>query len=116
MHANPDAAWLVVACDLPFVDSSTIKVLLKNRNPLKMATCFKNAHNQIPEPLCTIYEPKMRLRFIEYLGSGSVSPSEILRNSPVIMLNQTDKRTLINVNSIEEYEKAKSELSGRVRL
>jgi len=116
MHTNPDAAWLVVACDLPFVNSSTIKALLKNRNPLKMATCFKNVHKKFPEPLCTIYEPKMRLRFLEYLGSGPVSPREILRNSPVIMLDQMGKRTLENVNSNEEYEKAKSELSGRARL
>ena len=30
---HPDAAWLVLACDLPFLDASTLKHLLWARQP-----------------------------------------------------------------------------------
>src|SRR5579862_6362935 len=29
----PDVAWLVLACDLPFLDDSTLRILLAQRDP-----------------------------------------------------------------------------------
>jgi len=110
MHAYPEAAWLVVACDLPYVNLGTIETLVKNRNPFKTATCFKNAHNHLPEPLCSVYEPKIRIRLLENLAIGNLSPRDILMNSPIKTVDQIEGENLENVNSDEAYKKAKSEL------
>ena len=110
MHAYPKAAWLVVACDLPYVNLGTIETLVKNRNPFKTATCFKNAHNHLPEPLCSVYEPKIRIELLENLAIGNLSPRDILVNSPIKTVDQTEGENLENVNSDEAYKKAKSEL------
>lgn len=58
MQTYPDAAWLVAACDLPFLDSETLHYLVENRNPFKVASCFQSEKDNFPEPLCTVYEPK----------------------------------------------------------
>ncbi len=110
MHAYPEAAWLVVACDLPYVNLGTIETLVKNRNPFKTATCFKNAHSYLPEPLCSVYEPKIRIGLLENLAIGNLSPRDILMNSPIKTVDQTEGENLENVNSDEAYKKAKSEL------
>lgn len=110
MHTHPKAAWVIVACDLPYVTQGTIEMLVKNRNPFKMATCFKSALNHLPEPLCSVYEPKIRIRLLENLGIGNLSSRDILINSPVKTLDQTDSENLDNVNCEEEYKKAKSVL------
>jgi len=110
MHTHPKAAWLVVACDLPYVTHETIETLVKNRNPFKMATCFKNTLSYLPEPLCSVYEPKIRIRLLENLGIGNLSPRDVFINSPVKMVDQTECANLENVNSEEEYKKAKSKL------
>jgi molybdopterin-guanine dinucleotide biosynthesis protein MobB len=110
MHTHTEAAWLVVACDLPYVNRGTIETLVKNRNPFKMATCFKSALSHLPEPLCSLYEPKIRIRLLENLGIGNLSPRDIFMNSPVKTVGQTECENLENVNNEEEYKKAKSKL------
>ena len=112
IHIYPNVAWLVVACDLPFVNSGTLAKLISSRDPLKMATCFKSTRDQLPEPLCAIYEPKIRARLIEYVDMGNVSPRHVLRNSPICLIDQTNKDNLENVNYTDEYIKAKTEIVG----
>lgn len=40
MEAHPDAAWLVAACDLPYLDHSALNTLVAGRDPASMATAF----------------------------------------------------------------------------
>ncbi len=54
---HPKAAWLVVACDLPFVDSATLGSLIAHRDPQRIATAYRSSHDGLPEPLCAIWEP-----------------------------------------------------------
>ena len=76
----PDVAWLVTACDMPFIDQQAIEYLIRKRNPYKTATCFYNKDKQWPEPLCTIYEPKSALCLKRYLAMGYKCPRKILMN------------------------------------
>ena len=41
---HPDAAWLVLACDLPFLDAGTLDTLIAARDRDGDATAFKSAH------------------------------------------------------------------------
>ena len=56
----PDVAWLVLACDLPFLDEGTLTTLIAARQPQRLATAFRSSHDVLPEPLCAIYEPASR--------------------------------------------------------
>lgn len=53
---DPDAAWLVVACDYPYAIGEAFSYLIAHRNPSRAATAFWAADKR-PEPLLTIYEP-----------------------------------------------------------
>ena len=64
----------------------------------------------MPEPLCSVYEPKISIELLENLAIGNLSPRDILMNSPIKMVDQTEGENLENVNSDEAYKKAKSEL------
>ncbi|MBI5150155.1 MAG: molybdopterin-guanine dinucleotide biosynthesis protein MobB [Candidatus Omnitrophica bacterium] len=102
----PEAAWLVLACDLPFVDSRVIEKLVHNRNPFKMATAYRSARkNGQPEPLCVIYEPKARFRLLEFLGAGTDCPRRILSHSDVHLLELDAEFLLDNVNDPAECQK-----------
>jgi molybdopterin-guanine dinucleotide biosynthesis protein A len=57
MAAYPDVAWLVIACDLPFLSDAALEQLLTERDPSVLATAFRSAHDGLPEPLCAIWEP-----------------------------------------------------------
>ncbi|HFA50989.1 MAG TPA: molybdopterin-guanine dinucleotide biosynthesis protein MobA [Bacteroidetes bacterium] len=107
---QPGAAWLVVACDLPLLDKSTLQFLLKNRNPSEMATTFRSPVNQFPEPLVTIWEPRSYPVLLQFLAQGYSCPRKALINSPVQILEAPRADALRNVNTVEELE----EVMGRL--
>lgn len=102
----PQVAWLVVACDLPFLDGSTLKHLLSVRQPRRLATAYKSTHDGLPEPLCTIYEPASREALLAHLAKGKDCPRKFLINSDVQLVDQPNPRALDNVNTPEEYGSA----------
>src|ERR1700761_2548072 len=59
---HPEAAWLVLACDLPLLDSKTLQRLIDARDPHADATVFNSSHDGLPEPLCAIWEPSSHAR------------------------------------------------------
>jgi molybdenum cofactor guanylyltransferase len=106
MHKHPDAAWLIIACDLPYLKSKTIEHLILKRNPYKNATCYLNPTRGWPEPLCTIYEPKIFNKLIQYFGLGKPCPRKVLFNSEINALELNNKLDLNNVNTPAEFDLA----------
>jgi molybdenum cofactor guanylyltransferase len=99
---NPDVAWLVVACDMPFVNEKAIEFLLNNRNSEKYATAFENLDEHFPEPLLTIYEPKIFPKLQEAINQGKKSPMKVLQNLDIELLQEFDNSWIRNINTIEE--------------
>lgn len=99
---NPNIAWLVVACDMPFVDEKAIELLIKKRNSEKFATAFENPEEHFPEPLLTIYEPKIFPKLQEAINEGRKSPMKVLQNLNVELLQAFDNQWIMNINTLEE--------------
>ncbi|MDB5261127.1 MAG: molybdopterin-guanine dinucleotide biosynthesis protein MobA [Adhaeribacter sp.] len=105
MQFNPNAAWLAVACDLPFLSTATLDYLVEQRDPTKMATAFYDSEGKFPEPLITIWEPRSYPQLLQFLGLGYSCPRKALINSDVKLLTITDVAELRNVNDPEAYER-----------
>ena len=106
-----DMAWLVLACDLPFLDARTLDTLLLARDPNFDATAFRSSHDGLPEPLCAIYEPRSRSALNAQIAAGRNCPRKFLINAHTLLLDQPNPRALDNVNTVEEYEQAMSALN-----
>lgn len=104
MNKYPDKAWFVMACDLPSVNENAINNLLEQRNYMKYATAYISSSDKLPEPLCTIYEPKSKIRMMQLLGLGYSCPRKFLINSEINLIEQKDKRYLTNINNYDEYQ------------
>ena len=107
---DPNKAWLVLATDLPFVDNELIQLLLKHRNPSKVATAVKGKSKQFVEPIITIYEPKAYPVLLSYLSQGYSCPRKALINSDVEVV-EVDDNLIRNVNTPEEYQEALKDLT-----
>ena len=105
---KPDAAWLVVACDLPLLDIETLQYLVAHRNPSAVATTFESPFDGLPEPLITIWEPKAYPVLLSFLSQGYTCPRKALRNNDVHILKAENADALRNVNTPEELEKVKN--------
>jgi molybdenum cofactor guanylyltransferase len=100
----PDAAWLVIACDLPLLDEETIAQLIRYRDTSRIATAFNSPTEQFPEPLITIWEPRSYPVLLQFLAQGYSCPRKVLINSEVQLLDAANPQALRNVNTQEEME------------
>jgi molybdopterin-guanine dinucleotide biosynthesis protein A len=105
-QAHPDVAWLILACDLPFLSADTLTELLAHREPNSLATAFRSSHDSLPEPLCAIYEPASAPLLRGFAEAGKSCPRKFLLTHTVTLLEPVDHRALDNVNSSTEYWQA----------
>jgi molybdopterin-guanine dinucleotide biosynthesis protein A len=107
--AHPDVAWLVLACDLPFLNDATIATLVSRRGPHEV-TAYRSSHDGLPEPLCAVYEPQSRPGLLAAIDGGRNCPRKFIIRSGVPLLEQPDPNALDNVNTPEEFARAQEML------
>jgi len=112
LAAYPEAAWLVLACDLPFLSDAAIEGLLRRRDPNSLATAYKSAHDGLPEPLCAIWEPAAARALAGYQAGGGQCPRKFLIRHAAHLIDPLDPRALDNVNTPEEYSQAAAALES----
>ena len=101
---NPNAAWLVVACDLPYLTDKSLQYLVDKRDISKTATAFASEeNNNWPEPLIAIWEPRSYSWLLQMMAQGYSCPRKALINADVAMLQPQDITELRNVNEYNDY-------------
>ena len=98
----PQCSWLVVACDLPFVDEELLQYLVTERDSECIATTFESPFDHLPEPLITIWEPASYTILKAKLEEGYKCPRKILINNKVRILQPPHPEKLMNVNTPED--------------
>lgn len=111
LKAHRDAAFLVIACDLPFLDAKSLAALAAGRDPFKIATAFAGPQGGLPEPLCAIYEPRGYPRALQLLGQGLSCPRKLILHSSSRILAAPDPRALLNANDPQTYHEALRSIS-----
>ena len=111
LRAHPQSAWLVLACDLPFLDAGTLQHLIARRDPTRTATAFRSSHDGLPEPPCAIYEPAARSALEAFVAGGRICPRKFLIQSDALLLDQPRAESLDNVNTPTELEEARNRMS-----
>lgn len=106
--AHPEAAWLVLACDLPLLDAATLQNLIARRDPARVATAYRSSHDGLPEPLCAIWEPASAGLLAAFLARGGNCPRKFLIQSDTLLLDQPRPNSLDNVNTPAELAAASS--------
>jgi len=113
-RSQPDSAWLVIACDLPLLNTDTIEYLIGRRDTSKIATAFNSPYDEFPEPLITIWEPKSYPILLAFLSQGYSCPRKVLINSDVKLINAQNPDTLTNVNTPDELERVKRTIHQKI--
>lgn len=99
---DPEAAWLVLACDMPAIERAALEQLVAARDPDRGATAWRNPADGLPEPLCAIWEPATLARLAavaRQAGNGPVSPRAVLAAADPLLLNPIQPLALRSVNT-----------------
>jgi len=107
---HPEAAWLVLACDLPLLDETTLRHLVSCRAPQRVATAYRSSHDGLPEPLCAIWEPRSAAPLAAYVAAGRQCPRRFLLSADAQLIDEPSPGALDNINTPEEYRSAMTAL------
>jgi len=110
LRTRPAAAWLVLACDLPFLDASTLRALIAGRDPSQVATAFRSAYDGLPEPLCAIWEPQCEPLLADFVAADGRCPRKFLLAHAARIIDLPRSNALDNINSTMEYRQAMQDL------
>lgn len=103
-HAHaPEAAWLVLACDLPLLNPAVLQALIAARRPHGSAVAFASAQDGQPEPLCAIWEPVALQALQHQVGQGHYGLRSVLRAGNVQLLPLPSPDALDNANSPDDH-------------
>jgi molybdopterin-guanine dinucleotide biosynthesis protein A len=109
---HPEAAWLVLACDLPLLDEASLAHLVGARDPARAATAYRSSHDGLPEPLCAIYEPRSRDAVSAWVAAGEQCPRKFLGSTDTKLLDEPNPRALDNINTPAEYGAAMDQVTA----
>ena len=93
----PKSTWLVIACDLPFVNTENILTLLKARDSTCDVTTYR-ANESFFETTFTIYEPSIVARLSDMRSLGKHSLQDVLKKSSIKAINPLNDIDMFNVN------------------
>jgi molybdenum cofactor guanylyltransferase len=112
-RAQPDTAWLVLACDLPLMDAETLQSLVTARRSDRFATAYRQPTKpEFPEPLVAIWEPRSYAQLLLALGVGISCPRKVLMNLSIAMMDAASPAALTNVNTPEELQAIRTNQSA----
>jgi molybdopterin-guanine dinucleotide biosynthesis protein A len=114
-HA-PEAAWLVLACDLPLLTPDVLHHLISYRDPAADATCFTSRFDGKPEPLCAIYEPAAAATLETALDNDQRCARRFLASLERKELALPEPSALDNCNRPEDLEEVRQRLAGEGTL
>ncbi|MGB0334579.1 MAG: molybdenum cofactor guanylyltransferase [Opitutales bacterium] len=106
MHAHPEVHWLVLACDLPRIEVTTLKKLCDAfRGSAPSLTAYRSSHNGLPEPLCAVYPAGSDAELLTLSKEiGKSCPRKLLILKEATLIDQDDPSSLDNINTAAEFE------------
>jgi molybdenum cofactor guanylyltransferase len=101
----PHSPWLVVACDMPFINREVLDFLVAHRQPQKNATALQNPEGGFPEPLLTIWESSSYTFLENAQQNKHFSLVKILQSLDIQLISYSNAKQLQNINTWAEYQR-----------
>jgi len=103
--AYPDAAWLVLACDLPLLQTSTLLGLIRARDGRHAAIAYRSTVDGLPEPLCALWEPAALAALSRQAQTGRYRLRDLLESDDTLLLPTPGGGVLDNINTPQDLQR-----------
>ncbi|MGC6455893.1 MAG: molybdenum cofactor guanylyltransferase [Coraliomargaritaceae bacterium] len=105
LQTHPQAHWLIIACDLPFLEKPALDKLIKEfRRSTPRLIAYRSTHDSLPEPLCAIYPAGCGPRLLDLAEQlGKHCPRKLLIEEDAELIEPVEANYLDNVNTPEEF-------------
>ncbi|MEL7144885.1 MAG: molybdenum cofactor guanylyltransferase [Bacteroidota bacterium] len=103
MQCFPQASWLVLACDLPGIDTQHLHHLIDNQSEAYQVVTYQ-LHPDFYETTCTLYANNSINSLMDSLTNNKGSLQKALRQMKVRALKPLTETALTNINTPEGYD------------
>ncbi len=103
-------AWLILPCDLPFLDQAVLRKLINEINSDHDVICYFNKARNQAEPLVSIWNPSSFEKVKERYKAKQYSMYGLIQELKSKYIEMEDDSKLMNVNTLEEYKEAKEKI------
>ncbi len=100
----PDADFLVLACDYPFIKKEHLQELLNARDKKHLAVSFFNTETNFKEPLLAFYSNECYPRLIHQVNRKEYSLKHFLKEIEAKKIIPTSPETIISIDTPEAYQ------------
>ena len=109
----PDASFLAIGCDYPFITPHDLEKLIENRESETEAVCFYNPKTQFEEPLLAIYEKSCLPKLQHYFKNGNYSMRHFLKTINTKRITPSSFKSITSVDTIKQYKEALLKLKDK---
>jgi molybdenum cofactor guanylyltransferase len=106
MRLRPQAAWLILACDLPRLDLATLTHLIVSKRPDEPFLSYRSEFDNLPEPLCALYAAAALPILEQAQAEGIRCPRQPLIRHQCRLLEPLTPHALDNANTPEDWVSA----------
>ncbi len=103
---DPEAEWLVLACDMPGLTREGLGALTSaaSKDATSIALASAAQGSDLPEPLYAIWRPQMRNRVVDALDAGRRCARKCLLEAGATLVEMPSDREITNMNTPEERD------------
>ena len=105
----PEASFLVVGCDYPFLEKRDLEELVSVYSELKVSVVYLNRDTNFIEPLLAVYHNDMRGTLINNFELSHHSLRRILEREDAFKLPHPEPSRLVSVDDMDGYRAVKKE-------
>jgi len=113
--AYPDASFLVIGCDYPYLQKTDMERLLETDNN-SLATTYYNDYEQIREPLVGLYKSDCYDLLKKQFEQNDYSLNHFLKEINATTIIPASPRSIQSVDTKEGYQKAFHEINQQKTL
>ncbi|MCD6063179.1 MAG: molybdopterin-guanine dinucleotide biosynthesis protein [Flavipsychrobacter sp.] len=107
---HPQASFMVIGCDYPYISASHLKQLFKAILEVKCAVAYYCSENCLYEPLLAGYHSNMKLLLENNFRLNSLSLQRVLKELPAGIITPDNDMVIRSIDTVEEYEKVVMQL------
>jgi molybdopterin-guanine dinucleotide biosynthesis protein A len=93
--------WLLLGCDYPNLDKTTITSLLLAEKEAFDVICYKHPDSSIPEPLIAFYTHSAGHKLLDFFNQGNDSLSVFIKQSSALCLDHANAIVLKSADTPE---------------
>jgi len=96
--------WLLLGCDYPSLDKTTITSLLMVEKEAFDVICYKHPDSSIPEPLIAFYTHSTGKKLLDFFNQGSDSLTGFIKQSNAFFMADANAVVLKSADTPEDKD------------